>query len=331
MVVELSQKPATLQNKQAREGDVLFEGPSPASPTDRLDDLAQIIHAYNDAAEKLQHTHETLKAEVVRLQAELISTNAKLQRSKRLAALGEMAAGIAHEIRNPLGAIQLYAGVLVADLSRPLDGQGGQDELARTARKIASAVRSLDAIVHDVLAFARELSLRPAWVPVSSLFSRVLEACRPLIDAVGVTVVRGESGGGAVKVYADEAMLQQALLNLVRNALDAMADQRKVNATGEAPRLTLGVRREGPVVVITVRDTGPGIAEKDVDRIFNPFFTTRNSGTGLGLAIVHRLIDAHGGTIGVHNDGGAVFELSLPAGVEDGREVCGEADPGSAR
>ncbi len=81
-----------------------------------------------------------------------------------------------------------------------------------------------------------------------------------------------------------------------------------------SPLLTLDARREGPMVVLVVRDTGPGIAQQDIDRIFNPFFTTRNTGTGLGLAIVHRIVDAHGGSIAVHNDHGAVFpeSASLP-------------------
>jgi signal transduction histidine kinase len=105
----------------------------------------------------------------------------------------------------------------------------------------------------------------------------------------------------------------------VRNAVEAMADPRsRRHRSDRRPRvLTLAARREDGLIVLTVRDTGPGIADDDVDRIFNPFFTTRNTGTGLGLAIVHRIVDAHGGTIAVHNDGGAVFELALPDGDAD--------------
>lgn len=282
---------------------------------DRLEDLAQIIRAYNDATEKLQASHESLRGQVVRLQSELASTNAKLQRSKRLAALGEMAAGIAHEIRNPLAAIQLYAGIMEQDLAAP-EGGDGHPGLLPTAKKIGAAVRGLDAIVNDVLTFSRELTVKPTAVGVEYLFDRAVETCGPAITAAGVRVVRldnGEEHDGEQLAMVDPGLMHQALVNLIRNAVDAMSEPAR---HGQEPRrvsaLTLGARREGPHVALTVRDTGPGIAEADIDRIFNPFFTTRNSGTGLGLAIVHRIVDSHGGTVSVHNDGGAVFELMLP-------------------
>ena len=147
-----------------------------ALPNERLDELAQIIHAYNDAAGKLQHSHESLKNQVDRLQSQLASTNAQLQRSKRLAALGEMAAGIAHEVRNPLGAIQLYAGMLVDDLSKPLISQTDPPAMADTARKIASAVRGLDAIVSDVLTFARGV-IAPASAGICAPVIRSVVRC----------------------------------------------------------------------------------------------------------------------------------------------------------
>jgi K+-sensing histidine kinase KdpD len=100
--------------------------------------------------------------------------------------------------------------------------------------------------------------------------------------------------------------MHRALVNLIRNATQAMPD---------GGTLTLEASRDETAVHLVVRDTGPGIGDEAVDRIFNPFFTTRDTGTGLGLAIVHRILDAHGGSIAVHNDpsaGGAVFTLSLP-------------------
>jgi len=300
----------------------------------RHDDLAQIIRAYNQVTERLQHSHEALQVQVVRLQEELASTNAKLQRSRRLAALGEMAAGIAHEIRNPLAAIQLYAEMLVDDLSSSRAGALVNGSSAQTAGKIASAVRGLDEIVNDVLSFARELSPQVVPVPVARLFDRAIEACRPMITASGVSVARGdrEAGiAGAACACVDPSLMHQALVNLIRNAVEAMSGGGQGDEGHRAAGvLTLGVRREGRRVILIVRDTGRGIAGVDVDRIFNPFFTTRDTGTGLGLAIIHRIIDAHGGTIGVHNDGGAVFELSLPVGsgsATEGSEAGGAGDP----
>ncbi len=288
--------------------------PSPADSAARLDDLAQIIRSYTQVTDKLQRSHEALHDEVARLQRELSGANAQLQRSKRLAGLGEMAAGIAHEIRNPLAAIQLYADMLVEDLAALFEKPDGVHDVGPqldTAEKIASAVAGLNAIVGDVLSFSREI--KPNWgeIDVASLLDRAIESHRPAIAAAQVLVRRldREAAPGDRIARVDAAMVVQALINLIRNAVDAMEQQ-----GADQPRvLSLDVRRDGEQVVLLVRDSGPGIASVDIDRIFNPFFTTRSTGTGLGLAIVHRIIDAHGGTIGAFNDGGAVFEVRLPA------------------
>jgi signal transduction histidine kinase len=274
-----------------------------ASRGPTADDLAEIIRAYNDVTERLQFSHEKLQAEVVRLRTELASTNAQLQRSRRLSALGEMAAGIAHEVRNPLAAIQLYISMIIEDLQA---SEPRADVAIENARKVSSAVRGLNAIVGDVLTFARETRPQIAPMPVAAALQRVLDAHRPAIDAARVEV-RCEADASLV-LLADANLLHQAVLNLVRNAVEAMA--------GRSERvLTLGACvEEDEHTVLTVRDTGPGIAPADIDRVFNPFFTTRNTGTGLGLAIVHRIVDAHGGSITVQNapEGGAVFRLFMP-------------------
>ncbi len=288
--------------------------PTKSRPADRHgDDLAEIIGAYNDVTAKLQRSHEALQQEVVRLHQELASADAQLQRSKQLAALGEMAAGIAHEIRNPLAAIRLYADLVEDDLISMIDAvpRGRAPITAReNARKIADAVRGLDAIVHDVLNVARELRPRLRPVPVGLMFDRALLLHAPAIESADVRTL---ICGGNLVVRADADLMHQALLNLIRNALQAMAEQR---GRSEPGRLLLSARPESGYVVLSVADTGPGIDKTAVDRIFNPFFTTRSTGTGLGLAIVHRIVDAHGGTISVGNDpmtGGATFELRLVA------------------
>jgi signal transduction histidine kinase len=281
------------------------EHPVPMTAADgRLDDLAQIITAYNQVTEKLQKSHETLQQEVLRLRDELASTNAQLQRSKRLSALGEMAAGIAHEIRNPLAAIQLYAEMIAEDLR---DSRQPTAVTHANASKVVQAVRGLDGIVCDVLSFAREIQPHLRTVHLSELFDRAIDAHQPAIDAADVKLLRRYAHQPSLAIDADAVLLHQAILNLLRNAVDAMAHC-------ACPRvLSLDARAEDRNILLTIRDTGPGIAEADIDRIFNPFFTTRNTGTGLGLAIVHRIVDAHGGAIAVHNDGGAVFQLTLPA------------------
>lgn len=276
-------------------------------PKPGADDLAEIIRAYNQVTDKLQHSHEVLRAEVVRLRRELASADAQLQRSKRLSALGEMAAGIAHEVRNPLAAIQLYASMIVQDME---DAGGKFGEPLRCAREIATAVRGLDGIVGDVLSFAREVKPKPVVLPVAEVFERVIAAHRPAIQAAGVTVKLPDPDQECLYIYADPDMLHRALLNLVRNAVDAMAQ------TSEPHILKLDAGENDDVLTLSVSDTGPGVDHDTIDRLFNPFFTTRATGTGLGLAIVHRIIDAHGGTVTVtaNTDAGrgADFQLCLP-------------------
>ncbi|MFI4862162.1 MAG: sensor histidine kinase [Phycisphaerales bacterium JB063] len=291
-----------MQDSEATASAAIESSP-PGGGAVSASDLAGIIEAYNGLTEKMQASHERLQGEVVRLRRELTSANAQLQRSKRLSALGEMAAGIAHEIRNPLAAIQLYVSMVVEDLACPVPQAG---EALENARKIASAVQGMSAIVNDVLSFARgiEPDRRPSCV--AELFDHAVTAHQPAIQATEVHVVRRDLARGPVEILADSGLMQQAILNLVRNAVDAMAQS-------ESPRrLVLDVEPDELGYVLVVADSGPGIDDDRIDRIFNPFFTTRSTGTGLGLAIVHRIVDAHGGSVSVSNDNGAVFRLALP-------------------
>ena len=172
-------------------------------------------------------------------------------------------------------------------------------------------MRGLEGIVGDVLSFAREMKPSPTEWPVCEIFERVVAAHGPAIEAAGVTVCNRIDDQCPHTVFADVDLLHRALLNLVRNAVDAMGE---CDGTRE---LTLDARVDADGATLCVRDTGPGIDKDVVDRLFNPFFTTRATGTGLGLAIVHRIVDAHGGSINVcennHAGPGAVFELNFPA------------------
>ncbi len=264
-------------------------------------DLAELLTAFNDVTAKLQSSHDRLHAEVSRLQSELGRANAQLERSRRLAALGEMAAGIAHEIRNPLGSISLYARMLDEDL---VDRAPERE----TARKIGRAVRGLEAIVQDVLAFSRELRVRTEPTDLCELLDEVVEAALPAVAPEGMKVERLDRRKRHAWVDCDPHLMKQALVNVVRNAAEAMREAPAPN------RLTIDLRRTSRTVGIVIADTGPGLAPEVLERMFNPFFTTRHSGTGLGLAIVHRIMDAHQGSISVRNNSerGATVELTLP-------------------
>jgi two-component system sensor histidine kinase HydH len=291
----------------------VITGPPGVTPGE----LAELLSAFNEVTGRLQGTHEALRREVVRLQDELRDANEQLQRSKRLAALGQMAAGIAHEVRNPLGSIRLYARMLEQDL-------GDRPSERAIASKIAAAVQGLDGVVGDVLNFSRELKACVQDTEPGELLDRALEACwaSDPAGAAGVKVVQREvrqrggiRNGVRARLACDPALMHQALVNIIRNALQAMAGAPAPEG-GHTLTLESGPWRDDDgraAFMLSMADTGPGVSKDVVDRMFNPFFTTRATGTGLGLAIVHRIIDAHGGRISVKNDSGARFTILLPA------------------
>jgi len=275
--------------------------------TPRERELGAIIHAYNEVTEQLKRSHELLTAQVARLREELAGKNRELQRRERLVALGELAAGVAHEIRNPLGGIRLFASLLRRDLSdRP--------ESVRVVDKIIQGAATLESIVTDILDYGRPPEAMPGNVRLGALAAEVVELALPRIEAGGVKVQVDEALR-LREVVTDKAMLQRATLNLLLNAVDAAA---RKPGTGH---VTIGLAdparfqdADPAGAVLSVRDNGSGIAPGDLDRIFNPFFTTKDTGTGLGLAVVHQIAETLGGFVRVAETSGegTEFVLALP-------------------
>ncbi len=288
--------------------------------SERERELGAIIKAYSEVTEQLKLAHDRLNGEVARLGDELKRKNAQLRRRDRLAALGEMAAGLAHEIRNPLGGMALYASMLEGELKT-------QPRAQSAATKISQAVRSLERLVSDILDFAQEDRLDRQVAPLGPILARLDESLLPWMEQYGA-VVEIEASASAFEADCDPRRLGQVLLNLMMNGLQAAGDGGTVglNARSFASKDggASGVR-------IEVWDSGPGIATEALDRIFNPFYTTKDTGTGLGLAIVHRIVEAHGGTITAANraEGGAKFTLTLPnrEKVENGKPKAENGKP----
>ena len=272
---------------------------TPATTSPRLEELGRIIRAYSQVTDKLQRSHDRLEQTVRHLRDELSEKNRQLERRNRLAALGEMAAGMAHEIRNPLGGIQLYASMLANDLA----SQPGPAELVR---KIAGGVKRLEGLVSSVLQFTREINVNPAPADLAQLVAGAMEMAQPRADAAGVRL--DVAGPDAMPVHVDGNLISQALLNLVLNAIEAIGGAGVVTV-----RYGPVEPGRGKIFTLCVSDSGPGIEPRILDRIFNPFFTTKETGTGLGLAMVHRIVDAHEGTITASNGaaGGARFEMTI--------------------
>jgi signal transduction histidine kinase len=209
-----------------------------------------------------------------------------------------MLAGIAHEVRNPLGGLELYAGLL----REALAGQAERlDEVARIEREVGH----LKAVVNEFLEFARRAPPRLEPVALRALLDEV----RELTAAPGGAAITVDAEP-SLTVCADAGQLRRALLNLARNAVTA----------ARGGHVQLAAHRAGDAVRIEVRDDGPGVPADLRDKIFAPFFTTREKGTGLGLAFVREIVQDHGGEIAVADapGGGSVFSFGLPATNERG-------------
>jgi signal transduction histidine kinase len=269
-----------------------------AGPAQRIDELGQIILAYSEVTEKLQQSHDRLEQTVTALREELSEKNRMLERKNRLAALGEMAAGMAHEIRNPLGGIQLYASMLAGDLT-------DQPQSFELAQKIGGCVRKLESLVSRFLHFAREMRVQIVPCDLADVVDDALSlAGGAIVDKLIKISTRGPK---ILSVSADPLLLGQALLNLILNAVQAS------QSGGAVVVEFVADANEGKQFRLAVEDSGAGIPAEIMDKIFDPFFTTKDEGTGLGLAIVHRVVEAHEGTISAINreGGGARFEIRI--------------------
>jgi signal transduction histidine kinase len=230
----------------------------------------------------------------------------KMQERDRLAAIGQMAARLAHEVKNPLGAIK-GAAQLLADPGPESDNEAATREFLGI---ILEEVDRLNRVVGTVLDYARPSAANPAPVDVNGIVRRTVQILSSERDDETDLVL--DLAEELPRVRVDAEQLRQVLMNLVSNAKQAMNGRGKV-VVGTRPRL--GARAQVRWVEVWVTDRGPGISQKVLKNLFVPFYTTKNKGTGLGLAISHRLVQSAGGTIEVstHEGAGTTFTVVLPA------------------
>jgi two-component system, NtrC family, sensor histidine kinase HydH len=249
--------------------------------------------------------YQSLSQSLAEANRSLRQAQEEARRAERLAALGQLSAGLAHEIRNPLGVIKGSAEILSQKLT-------GADELAKElSGYIYTEVNRLSALVGRFLDFARpsQLNIKPEDVPV------LLEKCIKTVAEQGATaktkIVR-DYASSLPRALIDAELCEQAFTNLLLNACEAM---------GEGGQLTIRVapaKSSGEAarqIAVEIADSGPGVPAEMKEQIFNPFFTTKKSGVGLGLAIVSKIVDSHGGAVKLVSapGEGACFRVTLPA------------------
>jgi two-component system sensor histidine kinase HydH len=225
----------------------------------------------------------------------------EMERSQRLASVGSLAAGIAHEIRNPLSSIKGFATFFK---ERYRDNPEDQ----KTAEIMIQEVERLNRVIGQLLEFARPMEMKRQWTSIQEVIRHTLRMIEGQAKAKNVAI-RTDLPQHIGNIFIDSDKITQVLLNLYLNGMEAME---------EGGALTIAVLPyESRMVRIDVSDTGKGIDEKDLARIFDPYFTTRSSGTGIGLAIVHKIIESHDGELRVTSEPGKGTTVSvfLPTGA----------------
>lgn len=228
----------------------------------------------------------------------------RLLLTERLTSLGELTAGVAHELRNPLAGIKINTQILLR-----------RKDLSEMERKLLKSteegIEKIQKIVEDMLHFAKPKSAEFREAEINRVVEESLEIFQTKLKKANISL-EFFKGDGLPKVWIDVHQIQQALVNLMLNAIQAME---------KGGRLRIRTYQDGERVAVEVKDTGIGIPSFHLKRIFDPFFTTKSEGTGLGLSITHKILEAHGGTIDVQSiEGqGSTFTLFIP--VRGGHEI----------
>jgi two-component system sensor histidine kinase HydH len=234
--------------------------------------------------------------ELRRVYQELQESFEQIKRADRLSAVGQLAAGLAHELRNPLGSIAGAADILERE-------PGSEERRREFLGIIRKESRRLDRLLTNLLDFARPRQPRIQAVSIHQIVNQVVALTSHTAQRQGIRI--DVDAPPLAPLRGDPEQLQQVILNLTLNAIQAMPG---------GGRITLSARREGASFAIRVTDEGEGIPAENLDRIFDPFYTTKESGTGLGLAVAHQIVTQHGGRIEVarNPNRGVTFTVRLP-------------------
>lgn len=268
---------------------------------------AELERRVTERTEALTDANVRLEAEVAerrRAEAELIQAQSELVQASKLAALGQMSAGLSHELNQPLAAIRSYA-----DNARVFLSRGRTETASSNLSAIVELTERMARIIRHLRTYARKEPTTLVPTSVGKSINEAIGLLQRRLDEAGVTI-EVELAEPGIKVIGGEVRLQQVFVNLIGNAIDAMHD-------ADVKRIAVAVRPDAGGVVITVTDTGPGISPENLASVFDPFFTTKDvgAGLGLGLSITYGIVKQFGGSISAANApaGGAMFEIRLVA------------------
>jgi signal transduction histidine kinase len=237
--------------------------------------------------------------------AGIIEMERRLEKAERLSSLGQLAAGVAHEIRNPLNAISMATQRLKKDFN-PVDLSSSKaEDFNNLSGVIRDEIKRLDGIIEEFLSFSKSRRLELHDFSITEILQKIVSLIREEASARGITIETKWQLTPAI-IPIDINKLQQAFLNLIKNAMESMPAEGKISIT---------VDKEGKnYIVVSIEDTGCGMTAEEIERIFNPEYTTKEKGLGLGIPLASEIIRGHGGEIRVisRKNEGTTFEVVLP-------------------
>jgi signal transduction histidine kinase len=275
--------------------------------SNRGDEIGMLYDAFGSMARQLRARQSSLEERVDFQQEELKKTELAAARSHQLAALGQLAAGVTHEIRTPVASLKLFLESVKAEIEI-------SPEYEEDFEVAMAQIKRIEATINRFLDFAKPQEPIFSSINIEELIEEALLVVRPKANQQE-TVVKVQIENGLPEISGDRKQLGEAIVNLMVNALEAMTQRGKLTVSA-----CLGQDGPNDCVLIKVSDTGIGFDENSFDKVFDPFFTTKASGTGLGLSIVQTIVRGHGGEITLESmEGkGAEFSLSLPVAAEKG-------------
>ncbi len=260
--------------------------------------LASAFAKFEEASVRLESRYAVLRGESEKLRADLEKKEAEVRKHEKMAVLGQTAAALAHEIRNPLGAIKLFMSLLREDVS-------AMPNTVKLVDEVDKSIATLDRVISNVLQFAKDKECNLSPVNLNHVIS----------EEVSLFTKMGRDGEIEVSlslaetafIMGNDGLLRQLLINLLTNSAQAL------NYKGRIAIRTERIADEnGDSLALLISDSGPGISSEVMPKLFEPFVTGRAEGTGLGLAVVKNIVERHGATISVQNTPGAEFKILFP-------------------
>ncbi len=259
--------------------------------------LKETFSTFNETSERLRDAYQGLESQIVTVLSE-IEERGTLEREMRLQSMGRMVTKIIHDIRNPLGSIELLSSLLRRELNNDTDKQ-------RLIDHLIFGVKNIDNILSNLLHFTHFPKPKFKIVSIKNMIEKCIEILVYIIENNHITIIQDVPP--EIEASCDESLMKQVFINLFLNSIQAMAP-------GGCLSIKVIKKKDSADIEILIEDNGSGIDPKNLNRIFDPFFTTREKGTGLGLTIVHNIIKVHGGGIKVYSKSGegSLFIVKLP-------------------